>query len=284
MRLSRQAHDREICRRHFEAHLALWWNRALPPPFFYWRYTTPLASGRMVRPDKSLNRRIDQRDQDSKRAGREPAKAACMHHRIYQKLLEIEKRDCAWGCARGQTLPEKIFRSKSTNQEGVRSLTGLICAFRSADFLRWCLSPERNLTHNLLFLFPIVVGIYKSTLDQLFKKACSSGTDNHWETYRSARNKATREIKKAKLDYVKTQANTLADQKCNLSRWWSILRDLGGFKSQRHSSVPPLLDQSKNLLLAIKRKPTFWTTTRTHPLTLKPFLLGRHFKRNVWHW
>ena len=30
-------------------------------------------------------------------------------------------------------------------------LTGLICAFRSADFLRWCLSPERNLTHNLFF-------------------------------------------------------------------------------------------------------------------------------------
>ena len=38
-------------------------------------------------------------------------------------------------------------------------LTGLICAFRSADFLRWCLSPERNLTHNLFFLFPIVFGI-----------------------------------------------------------------------------------------------------------------------------
>ena len=43
MRLSRPAHDREICRRHFEAHLALWWNRALPPPPppFFWRYTTP---------------------------------------------------------------------------------------------------------------------------------------------------------------------------------------------------------------------------------------------------
>ena len=38
-------------------------------------------------------------------------------------------------------------------------LTGLICAFRSADFLRWCLSSERNLTHNLFFLFPIVFGI-----------------------------------------------------------------------------------------------------------------------------
>ena len=35
----------------------------------------------------------------------------------------------------------------------------LICAFRSADFLRWCLSPERNLTHNLFLLFPIVFGI-----------------------------------------------------------------------------------------------------------------------------
>ena len=29
----------------------------------------------------------------------------------------------------------------------------LICAFRSADFLRWCLSPERNITHNLFFYF-----------------------------------------------------------------------------------------------------------------------------------
>ena len=28
----------------------------------------------------------------------------------------------------------------------------LICAFRSADFLRWCLSPERSLTHNLSFI------------------------------------------------------------------------------------------------------------------------------------
>ena len=35
----------------------------------------------------------------------------------------------------------------------------LICAFRSEDFLRWCLSPERNLTRNLFFLFPIAFGI-----------------------------------------------------------------------------------------------------------------------------
>ena len=30
-------------------------------------------------------------------------------------------------------------------------ITGLICAFRYADFLRWCLSPERNLTHFFYF-------------------------------------------------------------------------------------------------------------------------------------
>ena len=32
-------------------------------------------------------------------------------------------------------------------------LTELICAFRSADFLKWCLFPKRNLTHNLFFYF-----------------------------------------------------------------------------------------------------------------------------------
>ena len=37
--------------------------------------------------------------------------------------------------------------------------TFLICAFPSADFLRWCLSSERNLTHNLFFLFSIVFSI-----------------------------------------------------------------------------------------------------------------------------
>ena len=49
MRLSRQAHDREICRRHFEAHLALWWNRALPPPFFLAVHNTPLCYASRVR-------------------------------------------------------------------------------------------------------------------------------------------------------------------------------------------------------------------------------------------
>ena len=58
-----------------------------------------------------------------------------------------------------ETPPEKIFRWKSTNQEAFVPLTGLICAFRSEHFLRWCLPPERNRAHNLFFLFPIAFGI-----------------------------------------------------------------------------------------------------------------------------
>ena len=42
---------------------------------------------------------------------------------------------------------------KAQIRKALVPLTGLICAFRSADFLRWCLFPERNLTHNLFFYF-----------------------------------------------------------------------------------------------------------------------------------
>ena len=39
-------------------------------------------------------------------------------------------------------------------------LTGLICAFRSADFLRWCFNILRAQPQaQSLFLFPIVFGI-----------------------------------------------------------------------------------------------------------------------------
>ena len=121
------------------------------------------------------------------------------------------------------------------------------------------------------------------------QKACSSGTDNQWETYRSARNKATRENKKAKLDYVKRQANALADQKCNLSKWWSIARDLCGFKSQRYSSVSPLLDQSKNLLLDDEEKANLLNDVfinQNTSLALEALISfwAVTFTRNVWHW
>ena len=55
------------------------------------------------------------------------------------------------------------LRKSADRKAQISSVTGtyafLICAFRSADFLRWCLFPKRNLTHNPFFLFPIVFGI-----------------------------------------------------------------------------------------------------------------------------
>ena len=55
------------------------------------------------------------------------------------------------------------LRKSSDRKAQISPVSGmnafLICAFRSADFLRWCLSSERNLTPNLFFLFPIVFGI-----------------------------------------------------------------------------------------------------------------------------
>ena len=74
--------------------------------------------------------------------------------KLIPKTIGNRKRDCAWGCARGiNTTWENLQIKKPQIRKAFFPLTGLICAFRSADFLRWCLSPERNLTHNLFFYF-----------------------------------------------------------------------------------------------------------------------------------
>ena len=78
----------------------------------------------------------------------------------YQKLLEIEK-EIVHEVARG----DKPYLKKSTDRKAqIRTafvqLSGLICAFRSADFRRWCLFIPRAQPHaQSLFLFPIVFGI-----------------------------------------------------------------------------------------------------------------------------
>ena len=69
------------------------------------------------------------------------------------KTIGNRKRDCAWGGSGWETLPEKICRSQSTNQEGVRSvqrtdLCFAICRFSQVRFL----TPS-HLTHNLFFYF-----------------------------------------------------------------------------------------------------------------------------------
>ena len=59
-------------------------------------------------------------------------------NQINTKNYWNRKTDCAWGCARGiNTTRENLQITKHKSGR------------RSADFLWWCLSPERNLTHNL---------------------------------------------------------------------------------------------------------------------------------------
>ena len=73
--------------------------------------------------------------------------------KLIPKTIGNRKRDCAWGCARGINTTWEMQIEKHKSGRRFFPPPGLICAFRSADFLRWCLSPERNLTHNLFFYF-----------------------------------------------------------------------------------------------------------------------------------
>ena len=76
--------------------------------------------------------------------------------KLIPKTIGNRKRDCAWGCARGN---KHHLRKSADRKAQIRKafvpLTELICAFRSAGFLRWCLLifPKRNLTHSLFFYF-----------------------------------------------------------------------------------------------------------------------------------
>ena len=56
-----------------------------------------------------------------------------------------------------KNLLRKSADRKAQIKKAFVPLTGLICAFRSADFLRLCLFSERNLTHNLFFYFQLVL-------------------------------------------------------------------------------------------------------------------------------
>ena len=71
----------------------------------------------------------------------------------YQKILEIKKRLCMRLRSEDKHHLKKSSSRKAQIRKAFVPLTGLICAFRSADFLRWCLSSERNLAHNLFFYF-----------------------------------------------------------------------------------------------------------------------------------
>ena len=73
--------------------------------------------------------------------------------KLMPKTIGNRKRDCAWGCARRINTTSKNLQIEKQKSVRWAEWTFFFCAFRSADFPRWCLSSERNLTHNLFFYF-----------------------------------------------------------------------------------------------------------------------------------
>ena len=84
---------------------------------------------------------------------------------IYQLIPKIIRNRKKRLCVRLRSGDKHHLRKSADRKAQISPVSGtnasLICAFRSADFLRWYLSLEHNLTvtHNLFFLFRIIFGI-----------------------------------------------------------------------------------------------------------------------------
>ena len=76
-------------------------------------------------------------------------------------------------CVRLRSGDKHHLRKSSDRKTKIRKeffpLTGLICAFRSADFLRWWLSLDGNLTHNIFFYFQHFLALIFLSLEKIFK-------------------------------------------------------------------------------------------------------------------
>ena len=80
-------------------------------------------------------------------------------NQINTKTIGSRKRDCAWGCARGiNTTWENLQITQHKSGRAYVSLTGLICALRSADFLGWCYPPSAT-SRTISFSIPKSFGI-----------------------------------------------------------------------------------------------------------------------------
>ena len=78
--------------------------------------------------------------------------------KLIPKAIGNRKRDCAWGCCSGDKHHLRKFADRKAQISSVSGTNAfLICAFRSADFLGWCLSPRWQPHAQISFLFPIVL-------------------------------------------------------------------------------------------------------------------------------
>ena len=86
------------------------------------------------------------------------------------------------------------------------------------------------------------------TKNRLFKRACSTKSPDHWETYRKARNKANASVKRAKAAYLNDQARQLADPNCPPRKWWCLAKTLCGLGKEVSSNISPLLTETNDII------------------------------------
>ena len=75
------------------------------------------------------------------------------------------------------------------------------------------------------------------TKTRLFKRACSTKSPDHWETYRKARNKANASVKRAKAAYLTDQARQLC-----------LAKTLCGLGKEDSSNISPLLTETNDII------------------------------------
>ena len=82
-----------------------------------------------------------------------PKKSKKMNQINTKNYWKLKKRLCVRLRLGNKHHLRKSADRKAQIRKAFVPLTELICAFRSAGFLRWCLFPKRNLAHNLFFYF-----------------------------------------------------------------------------------------------------------------------------------
>ena len=83
-------------------------------------------------------------------AGLHSDQRSCQYQK---KTIGNRLRDCAWGCLRWKTLPEKHADRKAQIRKGFIPLSRLVCSLRSHIF-QVVFFTSSNLTHNLFFYYP----------------------------------------------------------------------------------------------------------------------------------
>ena len=143
-------------------------------------------------------------------------------------------KHCAWGGSGWLTLPEKIYRSQSTNQsaklnERLPDLCFAICRFSQVRFI----TPS-HLTHNL-FLFPIVFGI---NLIHFFDGKNKIGLGRIWSFVLGFRSLVARLVpferggtKRAKRFLAMESVNSL---QFSAPQWWPLREGRDGKCERRN--------------------------------------------------